>query len=172
MRRAMAVRVVGPMQWIVYPAVIAIVVTVVLATPLRLFGLMLPEPVLPLVLAFAWPLIRPSMVAPAVLFGLGVFLDLFWGGILGLWPLSLLAVYGAILGARNLLAGQETVVLFLLYVASTGLAFLLAYVIVTLSVGNAPSLLATAGQMVPTLLLFPLASWMIQRFDDGDVRFR
>ena len=42
----------------------------------------------------------------------------------------------------------------------------------TLSLGNAPSILAVMGQVVPTLLLIPLADWLIQRFDDADVRFR
>ena len=172
MRRTITVRMVGPMQWIGYPALIAAAATILFAIPLRLFGLTLPEPVWPIVLAFAWPLIRPSMLAPAVLFGLGLFLDLFWGGPLGLWPLSLLAVYGAILLASNFLAGQATIVLFALYVASTGFAFFLAYMITTMTVGNAPSILAVLGQVVPTLLLFPLADWLIQRFDDADVRFR
>ena len=172
MRRPAAVRVIGPTQWIVLPALAAIVVTVLLGTPVVLFGLTFPEPVLPMVLAFAWPLIRPSMIAPAVLFGLGLVLDMFWGGALGLWPFCLLVVYGAVLAARNLLAGQETAALFICYVVLTSFAFLLAYLIVMLDVGNAPSLWALAGQLVPTLLLFPLADWMIQRFDDGDTRFR
>ena len=172
MRRPAAVRVIGPLQWIVYPALAAAAATLVLGTPLRLFGFSLPEPVLPMVLAFAWPLIRPSMIAPAVLFALGLGLDLFWAGPLGLWPLCLLAVYGVVLLSRNLLAGQETVFLFVWYVACTGLAFLMAYVIVTMDAGNAPNLLALAGQVFPTLLLFPLADWMIQRFDDGDTRLR
>jgi rod shape-determining protein MreD len=171
-RRPVAVRVVGPMQWIVYPALAAIAATVVLGTPVELFGLKLPEPVLPMVLAFAWPLIRPSLTAPAVLFGLGLFLDLFWGGALGLWPLCLLAVYAVVLGARSLLIGQETSVLFIWYAGCTSLAFFLAYLIVTLDVRNPPSLLALFWQVVPTLLLFPAADWMIQRFDDGDTRFR
>ena len=172
MRRPIAVRVVGPMQWIVYPSLIAIAATVVLATPVELFGLKLPEPVLPLVLAFAWPLIRPSMLAPVVLFLLGLFLDLFWGGALGLWPLCLLGVYGGILVSRNLLAGQETPVLAVWYLAATLLMFLTAYLIVTVQAGNAPSLIALFLQVLPTLLVFPIADWMIQRFDDGDVRFR
>ena len=172
MRRPAAVRVVGPVQWIVYPALAAVILTVLLATPVELFGLKMPEPVLPLVLAFAWPLIRPSMVAPAVLFGLGLFLDLMWGGGLGVWPLGLMAVYGVVLAARNLLAGQETQILFVWYAACTLAAFLLAYLVVTLNAGNPPSLLSLAGQVVPTLLLFPIADWMIQRFDDGDLRFR
>jgi len=168
----MAVRVVGPTQWVFYPALAVIAITIVLATPVELFGFKLPEPVLPLVLAFAWPLIRPSMVAPAVLFGLGLFLDLFWGGTLGLWPLCLLSVYGVVLASRNLLAGQETQILFVWYAVCALVAFVLAYLVVTVASGRAPSLLSLLGQVVPTLLLFPLADWMIQRFDDGDVRFR
>lgn len=83
-----------------------------------------------------------------------------------------MAVYGGVLLASNFMAGQATIVLFALYVASTGMAFFLAYMITTLSLGNAPSILAVMGQVVPTLLLFPLADWLIQRFDDADVRFR
>lgn len=172
MRRVAAVRVVGPMQWIVVPTVFVIGLTVLLATPVELFGLKLPEPILPLVLAFAWPLVRPSMLAPAVLFGIGLFLDVLWYGPLGLWPLCLLMVYGIVLASRSLLAGQETRVLFAWYAACTGLAFLVAYLIVTLVTGNAPSLLSLFWQVLPTLLLFPAADWMIQRFDDGDTRFR
>ena len=172
MKRSAAVRVVGPVEWIVYPSLIVIAATLVLATPVKLFGLSLPEPVLPMILAFAWPLVRPSMIAPAVLFFVGLFIDLLWGGMLGVWPLSLLAVYGVVLLSRNLLAGQETQLLFVWYGACTLLAFFMTYLIVSLDAGNAPSILALLGQMIPTLLLFPVANWMIQRFDDGDTRFR
>jgi len=168
----MAVRVVGPLQWIVYPTLIAIAATIVLATPAKLFGLTLPEPVLPMVLAFSWPLIRPSVVAPMVLLGLGLWLDIFWSGPFGMWGLALSAVYGVVLLSRSFLLGQETRVLFVWYTACTLLAFTLAYVIVTIGSPTAPSLLATIAQIVPTLLVFPLAHVMIERFDDGDVRFR
>ena len=172
MRRGGAVRVVGPTQWSVYPALVVLASTLLLATPIELFGLKLPEPVLPMVLAFAWPLIRPSMAAPAALLLVGLFLDLFWGGPVGLWPLCLLAVYGAVLASRNLLAGQEVRVLFGWYGLATLGAFLMAYLIVTVRAGNAPSVLALLGQVLPTLLAFPAAAWLIERFDDTDVRFR
>lgn len=174
MRRPVAVRVVGPVQWIVYPALITVAVTMILATPVKLFGLSLPEPVIPLVLAFAWPLIRPSWVAPLVLMGVGLFLDIFWAaqGLLGMWALALLAVYAVVLAARSFLIGQDTAVLFVWYAACCGLAFLICYLIVPLKGGSAPSILALIGQVVPTLLLFPFANSMVERFDDGDVRFR
>jgi rod shape-determining protein MreD len=160
------------MQWIVYPALITVAAAIVLQTPVELFGLHLPEPVIPMVLAFAWPLVRPSVVAPLVLLGLGLSLDIFWGGQMGLWAVALLTIYGAILAARSILLGQETVVLFVWYAGSVAMAFAIAYVIRALGAGNAPSLLSLIGQVVPTLLLFPFANAMIDRFDDGDVRFR
>ena len=172
MRRPVAVRVVGPTQWIVVPALLAVTATVLLATPVELFGLRFPEPVIPMVLAFAWPLIRPSVAAPVVLTALGFFLDLFWFGPLGLWPLALLAIYAVVLGSRSFLIGQETAVLFVWFMACCGLAFALAWLIVTFLAGNPPSLWALLGQAAPTLLLFPFADRMIERFEDGDVRFR
>lgn len=172
MRRPVAVRVVGPAQWIVIPAAITLAVTIVLATPVQLFGLHLPEPVIPMVLAFAWPLIRPSVVAPLMLTLLGLILDILTYGPLGLWPLALLAIYAIVLGSRSFLIGQDTVVLFVWYAACCSLAFLLAWLVVTLIAGNPPSILSLIGQVVPTLLLFPFADRMIERFEDGDVRFR
>ncbi len=172
MKRAVAVRVVGPLHWIVIPSLIVAGVSILLATPFELFGLKLPEPVPALVLAFAWPLIRPSMIGPVVLFFLGLFLDLLWGGMLGVWPLALLTVYVLVLLSRNLLSGQETAILMVWYGCCTLLAFLVAYLFVTLDAGRAPSVLGLLGQVIPTLILWPAANWMIQRFDDGDTRFR
>lgn len=171
MRRPISVRVVGPLEWVVYPALIAVLLTVLLATPLRIFGISLPEPVFPLVLAFAWPMIRPSMLAPVVLFGLGLFLDLFWGGAMGMWPLSLLAVYGSVLAVHTFMAGQSTLVNFLLYLGGIILAFFIAYLVTALRLGNAPSIMSLLGQILPTVLLFPVADWLMQKFDDNDVRF-
>ncbi len=172
MRRPVAVRIVGPVQWIVIPALITVAVTIVLGTPVELFGLSLPEPVIPMVLAFAWPLIRPSVVAPLVLTGLGLGLDIFTYGPLGLWGLSLLGIYAVVLASRSFLIGQDTAVLFVWYAACCGLAFLLVYLVRMIIDQNAASLLALLGQLIPTLLLFPFADRMIERFEDGDVRFR
>lgn len=173
MRNRAAVRVVGPIQWIVYPALMAMALTFVLAVPIHPFGLDLPEPVPPMLLAFAWPLIRPSVLAAATLFLCGLFLDLLWrGDLAGLWPLVLLLIFGATLAARKLLAGQETVVLFIWYALSVAMGFAVAWLVVLAATGSGPSLVATVWQYIPTILLFPIAAWMVERFADGDVRFR
>lgn len=172
MRRHVAVRVVGPMQWIVYPALMTIAATILLATPIQFFGRGLPEPILPMVLAFAWPLIRPSIVAPLVLTALGLGLDIFMFGPLGLWALALLAIYAVALASRSILTGQETAVLFVWYAACCCLAFLMVYLVRLALDHNGASILAVMGQVIPTLLLFPFADRMIEQFEDGDVRFR
>ena len=87
-------------------------------------------------------------------------------------PLCLMGVYAVVLLSRNLLAGQQMLFLFAGYVGCVLAAFGVAYLIVTMRAANAPSLLSFAGQVIPTLILFPIAAWMLDRFDDGDVRFR
>ncbi len=132
----------------------------------------LPEPVFPLAAAFAWALIRPSVLPPFVLLLLGLFLDVFWGGPQGLWPLCLLAAYACVLAARRLITGQDLPVMWASYGATTAAAFALGYGLMTLDAGGPPSLLATGWQYLATLLLFPFAWWLVERYEDADVRFR
>ncbi len=172
MRRVRGPRAFSAVQWLLLPTLAVLVVTVVLAIPLRFWGWRLPEPVAPLILAFAWPLIRPSILAPVALFGLGVFLDLFWGGTLGLWPLALTVVYGLVLFSRSLLAGQDTRILFFWFTGAVLIAFFVAYWTLRLDVGAGPAFLPVLWQIVPTLLLFPAADWLVRRFDDADMGFR
>ena len=171
-RRAAAVKVVGPVQWILLPALVILAATLILATPIKVVGLTLPEPVTPLVLAFAWPLIRPSVLAPLALLVVGLIVDLFWGNRLGLWPLGLLVAYGVVLISRPYIAGQDTRLLFAWYSGVSALAFFVVYLVTTMTAGQPPSLIALFLQYLPTVLIFPAANWLIERFDDGDLRFR
>jgi rod shape-determining protein MreD len=161
-----------PLQWLGFPLVTALAATFFLATPVRVFGLQLPEPVFPLVLAFAWAVIRPSMIAPLLLLGTGLFLDLFWGGPVGLWPLALLATYGLVLAVRRTLTGRGAVMLWIWYGAACALAYGVGVVITVSRTGAAPNPLALFWQYAVTLLLYPFAHRLIERFEDADVRFR
>ena len=86
-----------PGRWLGVPALMCVLATIVFAAPIRIYGLQLPEPVFAMVPAFAWALIRPSILAPFALLTLGLFLDIFWGGPSGLWALSLLVAYATAL---------------------------------------------------------------------------
>ncbi|HTX47765.1 MAG TPA: hypothetical protein VME40_00120 [Caulobacteraceae bacterium] len=167
-----ATRPLSPFGWLGIPSLIAVGATVLLGAPIRIFGFALPEPVLPLALAFAWALIRPSVLPPFTLLLLGLFLDVIWGGPQGLWPLCLLAAYATVLAARRLITGQDMIVMWASYGATTAAAFGLGYALMTMGSGDAPSLLATGWQYLATLLLFPFAWWLVRRYEDADVRFR
>ena len=173
MRNRAAVRVVGPLDWVGYPALLCALLSVAFATVVRFpGGFQLPEPIFPLLLAFAWPLIRPSMMGPVVLLALGLFEDLLLGTPMGLWALTLLGVYAGILGTRHLIVGQDFRILFGWWAGAVACAYMTAYLVICLCDGGAPSLIDAAMQLGVTLALFPFANNLVQRYDDGDVRFR
>lgn len=161
-----------PWRWLGVPALAAMLATMLFGAPLRVLLLALPEPVFPMVLAFSWAIIRPSVLGPFALLGVGLFLDLFVGLPLGFWPVSLLVGYGAALLSRNALAGQESEVMLLFYAASTTATFLTAYVLMMI-VGKAQAnLVAVLWQFLATLALFPFVAMLRNRFRDADIRFR
>jgi len=162
----------NPIGWLGVPAALAVAATVLLATPVRLFSLAPPEPVFPLALAFAWALIRPSVLPPFALLLLGVFLDVYWSGPQGLWPLCLLAAYAATLAVRRLITGHGFAALWGWYGGATLVAFLAGFLIMALSSGAVPGLAPAGWQYLWTVALFPFAYRLIERYDDADVRFR
>ena len=162
----------NPIGWLGLPTLACIAATVVLATPIRIFGISLPQPIFPLAIAFAWALIRPSILPPFALLLMGLFLDVFWGGPQGLWPLCFLATYAAVLAVRRLILGQDFLVMWASYGAATALAFAVGYAVMTMITGGPPNLIAVGWQFLATLALFPFAHRVIGRFEDADVRFR
>ncbi|HZZ89414.1 MAG TPA: hypothetical protein VFE13_13880 [Caulobacteraceae bacterium] len=162
----------SPIGWMGVPLVLCTVATILLATPIRIFHLALPEPVFPLTVAFAWALIRPSVLPPFVLLVMGLFLDVFWGGPQGFWPLCFLATYAAVLAVRRLILGQDFIVMWASYAAATALAFGVGYLLLSMVAGQPPNLIALAWQYLATLVLFPFAHRLIGRYEDADVRFR
>jgi len=150
----------------------AIAATVVIAAPLRVLTLALPEPIFPMVLAFAWAVIRPSILAPFAILVAGLFLDIFWGGPLGLWALCLLIAYGAALTGRSMMAGQNRIILWAWYALITATAMVAGYLFVMLDSRSSPGLAPMAWQFLATIVLYPFAQRLIDLFEDADVRFR
>jgi rod shape-determining protein MreD len=167
-----AARPLEPWRWIGLPALYAVAATILLGIPLHIFSLQLPEPVFPMALAFAWAVIRPSMLAPFALLLVGLFLDVYWSGPLGLWALCLLIAYGAALAGRSMMAGQNQIILAVWYALVTATAFVAGYLFVMLDSKSSPGLIPVAWQFVATIVLYPFAQRLIDRFEDADVRFR
>jgi rod shape-determining protein MreD len=161
-----------PWSWLLAPLLVSLFATIIIATPLRFLGLALPEPVFPMTLAFAWAVIRPSVLGPFFLLVGGLFLDLFWHGALGLWAFCLVTVYGLSLLVRNLMVGQPVRVLWTWYAGFTLLAFIIAFLFTASAAKAVPNLMGAAWQALVTALLFPFARRLIDSFEDADVRFR
>jgi rod shape-determining protein MreD len=167
-----AARPLDPWRWLGLPLLGCVILTVLFAVPLRIWGLRLPEPVFAMAPAFAWALIRPSILAPFALLLLGLFLDVFWGGPTGLWGLSLLVAYATVLAARSIITGQSQPILWAWYAGVTAVALAAGFLFTMLDALAMPSLLAVFWQFLVTVALFPFAYRLIDRFDDADVRFR
>lgn len=159
-------------RWLGAPFAICILATILFALPVRLFGAALPEPIFPLVPAFAWAVIRPSILPPFLLMAMGLFLDIFWYAPLGLWATSLLVAYGFVLVTRAAMTGQSRLMMWLWYGAACALTVGCAYLITMLDALTTPNLIATGWQLAITVALYPLVHSLIVRFEDADVRFR
>ena len=151
---------------------LCIVGTLAFALPLRLVTLQPPEPVFGLVPAFAWAVIRPSVMPPLALLVLGLFQDLLWGTPLGFWPLCLLSLHALILIVRASLSGQSFWMLWGWYGVGCVLAFGIGVALETIAAGTVPNLVGVAAQWLVSVALYPLANLLIDRYEDADVRFR
>jgi rod shape-determining protein MreD len=103
---------------------------------------------------------------------MGLFLDIFWGGPLGLWALCLLIAYGAALGGRSMMARQNRAILWAWYGLITATAMVAGYVFVMLDSRSTPGIVPMAWQFLATIILYPFAQRLIDLFEDADVRFR
>ncbi len=162
----------NPLRWLGGPLLLCVIATLLLATPIRVFGLALPEPVFGLVPAFAWAMIRPSILPPFALLLLGLYMDVLWGGPTGLWPACLLVAYAPVLVLRNVLAGQGFITMWAWYAAACAMAFGFGIYLLMLDSGEIPNLIAVGWQFLVTAALYPFAHTLIERYEDADVRFR
>jgi len=165
-------RALEPWRWLGVPMLQVMAATLLFAIPLRLWGWALPEPLFALPAAFAWAVIRPSMLGPVAVMALGLFLDLLWGSPVGFWAVCLLIAYGATLAGRSMLAAQGRAVMWIWYGAVTALALGCGYLFTVVDVKGSPDPLAMAWQYLATVVLYPFADRLIERFEDADVRFR
>jgi rod shape-determining protein MreD len=162
----------NPFAWLGGPMALAAVAQLLFALPVRVFGLQPPEPVFALVPAFAWAVIRPSVLPPFALLALGLYLDALLGGPLGLWPLCLLAAYAPVLAARRFLLGQGLIVLWVWYAGACAAAMAVGVMFMLLRTGAAPGPVGVAWQWLASAALFPFAFRLAQAYEDADVRFR
>jgi rod shape-determining protein MreD len=77
-----------------------------------------------------------------------------------------------VLGFRAFLAGQSRAMMWIWYGAGTMLSLGAGYLFTLLATRSAPDPVTLTWQFLATVVLFPVADVLIQRFEDADVRFR
>lgn len=169
---AKALRPISPGQWVAMPMIASLGGSILLALPVRIAGLQLPEPVFALVPAFVWALGKPSAAPPFALLILGLALDLLWGGAIGVWPCALLAAYALTLSARRILAGQEFIALWGAFALACAGAFVVGFLLVALRAGHAPNLVGVGLQFLASAAMFPFAWRLLERYEATDARYR
>jgi rod shape-determining protein MreD len=169
---ASVVQPLNPLAWLGAPALACAAGSMLLAIPVEIAGIGLPQPVLAMLPAFAWSVIRPSILAPFVLILLGLFQDLLWHDRLGLWPSALLAAYAIGASARPLLVGQGFWSLWAWFLAALGAGFAVAVALIFLATGQAPDPIGLAIQVLATAVVFWPAWRLIEFYEDSDVRFK
>jgi len=161
-----------PLRWMGVPMLACMGAALVCAAPIKVFGVQPPQPMWAMVPAFAWAVLRPSILGPACLLVLGLFWDLLYGGRMGLSSLLLLSAYGVVLVTRNMMSGQSRVMMWLWYLVAWSAGMGVAVAMIVQHTGHIPNILAMAGLWLQTALLYPLADRLISRFEDADPRFR
>lgn len=165
-------RPISPGQWILAPMAASLGASILLALPVRIAGLQLPEPVFALVPAFVWALGKPQVLPPFALLILGLALDLLWGGPIGVWPSSLIVAYALTLSSRRILAGQEFIALWGAFGLACVAGLAAGFLLVTIRAGHAPNLLGVGLQFLVSAAMFPFAWRLIERYEATDARYR
>jgi rod shape-determining protein MreD len=172
LRNGIAGRKIGPFEWLFLPAVLSILGTLILGASVQPFGYYLPEPVLPFILAFTWPLIRPSVIAPVLVFLLGLFLDLYWGSSLGLWALSLSVLFGLMTVLRPYVTNQEPFFIFWVFFGVLVLMYMIMILFTLMDTGTMARLSGALEQILATCLFFPTALVLIERYAHSSIKFQ
>ena len=162
----------SPWRWLGVPMLQIVAASLIFALPLRFWGHGLPSPVFAMPAVFAWAVIRPSMLAPLAVMMIGLFQDLLTNTPTAFWAVCLLLPYGIVLTARPILAGQSQLMMWLWYGAATALTLGAGYLFTMLTTQNAPDAISVGWQFLATVVLYPFADRLIDRFEDADVRFR
>ena len=156
--------------WLLAPASLALLASLAFAAPARLFGLSLPEPVFACIPAFAWALIRPSMVAPLALIPLGLGMDLLWRTPIGFWPACLIAAYATGFALAEPLLDGGVALAWGGYALACAAAMAVGLVLTFARAGVIADPLAVAWQWLATAALFPFAWRLVERYEAANVR--
>lgn len=110
------------------PTFMAIGGVLLLLLPLRLFGDVIPTPIIPLAVVFFWSLYEPDFIPYPVVFLIGLFQDFISGGTVGVWASVYLFSQWIILQQRKYFLGRPQHVVWLGFAVTVAMTSVLLWV--------------------------------------------
>lgn len=131
-------------------------------------GLSTVTPLLSVAAIFYWVVVRPDLMPPAAVFGIGLLQDVLSGGPIGLWALTLLLVQYLSLSQRRFLVGQTFILGWVgfssIVIGAACLAWLAACIYYDVLLSPVPVFVQAALTIliypVIALVLISLSHWM------------
>ncbi len=120
--------------------------------------------------AFAWALIRPSLMAPVALVVVGLALDLLWRAPLGFWAACLIAAYATSFVLAETLLDGAVGLAWGGYALACAAALAVGLALTFVRAGVIADPAAVAWQWLATAALFPFAWRLVQRYEAAHVR--
>ena len=138
------------------PALLGFLGVVLLASPLRLFGGGVPTPVIPLIIVYFWSLYSPGHLPAASVFAMGLLHDLLSGGPIGLWPTVYLVMQQIAISQQAYFLGRDLGVVSIGFAVAALVVSLIIWFVMSLMTATALPIGGLLGQMVVTVVCFPL----------------
>jgi rod shape-determining protein MreD len=129
--------------------------------PLSFTNGLVPAPLLGLIPIYFWCLVRPDLMTPAAVFGIGLFQDILAGGPPGIWTLSFVVTYAVIERQREAFAGLSGLGAVVGFATSALVASACAYATVALYYWHLPPIGPIVAELVVTVLFYIPGAYLV-----------
>ena len=129
--------------------------------PLSFTNGLVPAPLLGLIPIYFWCLVRPDLMTPAAVFGIGLFQDILAGGPPGIWTLSFVVTYAVIERQREAFAGLSGFGAVLGFATAALIASACAYATVALYYWHLPPIGPMVAELVVTVLFYIPGAYVV-----------
>lgn len=136
------------------PVLCGLVAVVISSLPISLTNGLVPAPLLALVPIYFWCLVRPDLMTPAAVFGIGLLQDIMAGGPPGIWTLSFVVTFAVLDRRREAFAGLSGLAAVLGFAAAALVATACAYATVALYYWHLPPAAPILAELVVTVLFY------------------
>lgn len=146
------------------PTLLGVFGVIVWAAPIRLFGGVLPTPLLPLLIVFYWAIYHPKALPALGVFLIGIFQDLLVGAPLGLWSSIYLCVSLIATSQQSYFHGRDQQVIWIGFAVAACLAGFMQWAAMSVVSGGPLPIGRLAIQIFATIALYPFLALVFSEF--------